>query len=196
MALTSNQSVGATASDSIENLIKTLIQQQSDATASRGSVISSMQALLGEYNKQKAIADSQALIDLSLQKSAEQTMPSLQKAIQGAGTSAGSMQALLAQRAQRDAALTAGALGANQVVQYGDISKNIGAVIEALTRTSDINSVLAQLLGSQSKQDAEAGGVGTKAGQIWPDFWSGGNSAASMLGNDRLQRRTYASQFE
>lgn len=106
----------------------------------RQTQIASTRASLGDYSKGAAFSDAAAMIAQSLRKSMESAMPAISKAIQGAGTSASSMQGLLAQRAATEASQAAGTLGAQQAASYGNIASSLQSVLEALTRPDNTNS--------------------------------------------------------
>ena len=74
-------------------------------------------------------------------------MPAIAKAIEGAGTSAASMQGLLAQKLATDSAIRAGALGAEQAKSYASAITSLAGLLEALTRpdNSIVNSLLSAL---------------------------------------------------
>jgi hypothetical protein len=99
--------------------------------------------LLGEFSKQKAFEDAKGLMALNMQNSMQKNMPAIQKSIEGAGTSASSMQSLLSQNLVADSALAASALGAEQAKAYAGTTTNLASLLEALTRSD--NSVLTAL---------------------------------------------------
>ena len=104
--------------------------------------------LLGLVSPQQANADAQGLMSLNLQQSMEKQMPALQKAIEGAGTSASSMQALLANRIAQDAALNASALGGEQQKAYAQSRAQLASLLEAFTRPQNtVENTLIQALG-------------------------------------------------
>lgn len=100
---------------------------------------------LSSYSKQSGITDAQSLMAQELQKSLEANMPTITKSIDNAGTSAGSMQALLAQDLATKTANAAGALGVSTATQYGQIASNLASILEKLTH-NDTNSVENQLV--------------------------------------------------
>lgn len=105
-------------------------------------------ALMGQYSKGSAMEDAKGLMALNVQKAMEQNMPAIQRAIEGSGTSASSMQALLAQNLARDSALSASALGAEQAKSYGQIQASLGSTMEAATRqTNPVTDALLRALG-------------------------------------------------
>ena len=124
------------AQQSLDALIRMLLQGNAPgySTGQRESVMPLLQNLLQDYSKQNAFGDAQGLMALTLQKAMEQNMPAISRAIEGAGTSAGSMQALLAGNAARDASLAASALGAEQAKSYGNISANLMQLLDTITR--------------------------------------------------------------
>lgn len=141
----------------------------------RNTEITRTRELSRDYSKGAAFLDAENAVNQSLRKSMEANMPAIVKAIQGAGTSASSMQGLLAQRLATESAQAAGALGAKQAVDYGNISASLAGVLEALTRTNDPGTDnLIKALGlmkvdksssvqtsQQSSQSSGGGGGGT-----------------------------------
>jgi hypothetical protein len=99
----------------------------------------------GQYSKEAAFIDSQALVNKAIADSLEQVLPQITAAMEGAGTSRSSMGALLTQRAAEKAGVEGAALGANAAVAYGGINNQLAGVLELLTR-SDPNSPTALLL--------------------------------------------------
>lgn len=74
-------------------------------------------------------------------------MPALQKAIEGAGTSASSMQALLANKIAQDTALNSAALGGEQQKAYAQSRAQLAALLEAFTRPQNtVENTLIQAL--------------------------------------------------
>lgn len=125
----------------LENLI-TLLQAGGTpeiraSRAKRDQAIQLANYLLNLVSPQKAFDDAQALMALNLQQSMEKNMPAIAKAVEGAGTSASSMQALLSQKLARDASLAAGALGAQQAATYAAERAKILSILEELTRPNN-----------------------------------------------------------
>lgn len=106
----------------LEQLIATMqgggTLQQKAEIARKKQTQDLIQQMLGQYSSGQAFTDAQGLMALNLQKAMETNMPQIQRSIEGAGTSAGSMQGLLAQNMARDSALAASALGADQAKSY------------------------------------------------------------------------------
>lgn len=127
--------------------LQLLIQQlQTGQTAGqkqnveRNNEITRVRELSRDYSKGAAFLDAENAVNQALRKSQEANMPAIVKSIQGAGTSSSSMQGLLAQRLATESAQAAGALGAKQAVDYGNISANLAGVLEGLTRVNDVGT--------------------------------------------------------
>lgn len=118
-------------------------KQQKTQTGERDAVTELVRNLLGEFSKQQAFEDAKGLMALNMQNSMQKNMPAIQKSIEGAGTSASSMQSLLSQNLVSDSALAASALGAEQAKAYAGTTTNLASLLEALTRSD--NSVLTAL---------------------------------------------------
>lgn len=132
--------------------LQILIQQLQDggtteqrrAKDNRNQTEALIQGLLGAVSPDQALEDAKGLMALNLQQSMEKNMPAIQRAIEGAGTSASSMQGLLSQALARDSALAASALGAGQQAQYAQQRSNLASVLENISREN--NTVTASLL--------------------------------------------------
>ena len=109
-------------------------EEQRKQRAERNTEIQRTRALAGDYTKQSAFADAAELMAQQLRVSLEKNMPAISRSIQGAGTSASSMQGLLSQKLATESAQAASALGAEQAKSYGNISAQLQGVLEALTR--------------------------------------------------------------
>ncbi len=107
------------------------------ATQQKQESIGKYDQLLADYSKQGAFTDSAALMQQNLKTVMEANKPAIQRAMEGAGTSAGSMQALLSQQLSDKAALSAGALGAEQAKSYGQISAQLMGGRGQLTQGRD-----------------------------------------------------------
>ena len=150
-----NQTTTTLDPNSVKTLQEFIAQLMSGGTANQKGEIQKRNAmtqfvtnLLGLVSPQQANADAQGLMSLNLQQSMEKQMPALQKAIEGAGTSASSMQALLANRIAQDAALNASALGGEQQKAYAQSRAQLASVLEAFTRPQNtVENTLIQALG-------------------------------------------------
>lgn len=168
----------------LKNLIKQLAgggtDQQREVNQERQQTIQDTRATAQDYSKDKAFSDAKDIITQSLQSSMEKQMPAISKSIQGAGTSASSMQGLLSQKLAADASTAAGALGAEQAKAYGNISANLASVLERLTQndstteTSLVNA-LALLRNTTSSSKSESSSVS-----------SGSSNQSSSGGGSRL----------
>lgn len=138
---------GIDSPEALKFLMDYLTQQMGGGTsqeqamrAERMKQIGQTRSVSGDYSKGAAFSDASALMAQNLQKALEKNMPVINKAIQGAGTSAGSMQALLSQKLATESSQAASALGAEQAKSYGGIQAQLQSVLEALTRADPNNS--------------------------------------------------------
>ena len=109
--------------------------------------------LLGSYTTPKAMEDARGAMALNLKQSLEANMPAIQKAIEGAGTSANSMQALLSTKLANDSSLAASSLGADQAKTYAATTAQLLATLSSLVQpkdqvTQDLVSALSVLKGA------------------------------------------------
>ena len=140
--------------DQIKGLLSQMIGGGTDAykqaQAQRQETIGMLDSALGQYSKQAAFSDAAAMMQQNLNKSMEANQPAIQRAMQNAGTSGGSMQALLSQKLASEAALAAGTLGAEQAKAYGQISSSFmnqrGALTTGQDQSLDPITKLAELL--------------------------------------------------
>ena len=127
--------------DQIKGLLSQMIgggtEAYKQAQAQRQETIGMLDSALNQYSKQAAFSDAAAMMQQNLNKSMEANQPAIQRAMQNAGTSGGSMQALLSQKLANDAALSAGTLGAEQAKAYGQISSSFMNQRGALTTGQD-----------------------------------------------------------
>lgn len=124
----------------LTNLIAVLASggtpQQQAEVAKKAQTQQLIEGLLGQYSSSQAFSDAESLIALQLQQALEKNMPAIQKSIEGAGTSASAAQGLLSQNMSRDAALAAGALGAEQAKAYGGITASLSSSLAGLAGTA------------------------------------------------------------
>ena len=170
-----------------QEALNTIIQQllgggtsdQQESNRKRQALISFVEQMLGQYSKQAAFDDASNLMKYNLQQSMEKNMPAIAKAIEGAGTSAASMQGLLAQKLATDSAIRAGALGAEQAKSYASAITSLAGLLEALTRpdNSIVNSLLSAL------QIA-------KGGTVTRNFSQRGTSKQTQSNSGRIETTT------
>lgn len=149
-----NSTTTALDPNSLKTLEQFVTQLMSGGTANQKGEIQKRDAmtqfvtnLLGLVSPEQANADAQGLMGQQLQKSLEQQMPALQKAIEGAGTSASSMQALIANRIAQDSAQGAAALGGEQQKAYAQSRAQLASLLEAFTRPQNtVENTLIQAL--------------------------------------------------
>ncbi|PIP25848.1 MAG: hypothetical protein COX32_01130 [Candidatus Moranbacteria bacterium CG23_combo_of_CG06-09_8_20_14_all_41_28] len=170
--ISSQQNMTPEALAQLSNLIKTLeaggTPEQRASEIRRRQTQSLIEQLLGTVSTERATQDAKGIMALNLQQAMEKNMPAIQRAIEGAGTSASSMQGVLSQQAARDAALASGALGGQMAAQYARERSSLAGILEAATRpTNDVTDALIQSLGvakgavtnSQRNRTAASSGV-------------------------------------
>ncbi len=121
----------------IQALLSGFKEQLTSASNPFTTALTNIQSLLGGYSKGAAFSDASAIVNREATKQARKNAPVLQRAAEGAGTSAGSMQGLMANQFAVDTAEAAGALGAQQAVQYGNISANLSSALASLAANGD-----------------------------------------------------------
>ena len=138
--------------DILRNLIGTLQGQYSKQVTSKQQQSSNLEglvtSLLQDYKKNSAFEDAKGLMALNIQQGLEKGTPAIARSIESAGTSASSMQALLAQKLATDSALNASALGAQQAGQYGNILANLLSVLQKNSTDNQDTQTLQGLLGA------------------------------------------------
>lgn len=144
---TTQQNMTPEALAQLNNLIKTLegggTPEQRASEARRRQTQAMVEQLLGTVSTGQAMTDAEGMMALNLQQAMEKNMPAISKAIEGAGTSASSMQAVLSQQAARDAALASASLGGQLAGQYASNRSSLAGTLEALTRpTNDVTKSL------------------------------------------------------
>lgn len=181
-----------------QEALNTIIQQllgggtsdQQESNRKRQALISFVEQMLGQYSKQAAFDDASNLMKYNLQQSMEKNMPAIAKSIEGAGTSAASMQGLLAQKLATDSATQAGALGAEQAKSYASATTNLAGLLEALTRpdNSIVNSLLSALQiakgGTVTRNTSQTGTskqTQSNSGRIETTTMDNGNSSSNLL---------------
>ena len=181
-----------------QEALNTIIQQllgggtsdQQESNKKRQALISFVEQMLGQYSKQAAFDDASNLMKYNLQQSMEKNMPAIAKSIEGAGTSAASMQGLLAQKLATDSATQAGALGADQAKSYASATTNLAGLLEALTRpdNSIVNSLLSALQiakgGTVTRMASQTGTskqTQSNSGRTETITMDNGNSSSNLL---------------
>ena len=134
-------------------------------------------ATLQDFTKSKAFGDAAALIQSSPDRALEAQKPAIQRAVEGAGTSASSMQALLSQKAAADASTQAGALAAEQAKSYGAITAQLLSTLNSSASQMDpaVQALIQALdLTKVSRQSSTSNSQGTSSSTTTPDAPSGG----------------------
>ena len=138
--------------DILRNLIGTLQGQYLKQVTSKQQQSSNLEGLvttlLQDYKKNSAFEDAKGLMALNIQQGLEKGTPAIARSIESAGTSASSMQALLAQKLATDSALNASALGAQQAGQYGNILANLLSILQKNSTDNQDTQTLQGLLGA------------------------------------------------
>lgn len=160
-----------------EDILAKLLQQllaggtpeQNKQRAAREREIVDTRDIRQDYSKQAAFADAAGLISQQQRLALEELVPSINRAAEGAGTSAGSMRALLLQDAATKAAEAASAAGVKTAVDYGQIAAGLSNTLEALTRPSnETTDALLKALeiskGSRSESKTKTSGSGSSTG--------------------------------
>jgi hypothetical protein len=189
------------AAKAVTNVTKAVVQPIYNATLKQ---IPGVESIRGDYSKGAAFNDALMLMMQNLQQSMEQNMPGISRAISGAGTSASSMQGLLSQKLATDAATNAGALGARQAVDYGQIQAALSNTLEALTRPNmegennflkalDLLKIATSTSNSQGQSTSEStGSQKAKSGpNVDPneaDKTSSSGGAFSFIGPDETRK--------
>ena len=181
-----------------QKALDTLIQQllgggtaeQKKNSKERDLVTAVVQDLLQQYSKQQAFTDASGLMALNLKKSQEANAPAIAKSIEGAGTSASSMQGLLASNLANDSALAASALGAEQAKAYAGAQTDLASLLENLSRPDNtiitaLNNALNTAKGANSSRSlvtdssqSQAGSSSSNGTTMVNGGYQGGQTAA------------------
>lgn len=179
----------------LQTLISQLASGGSDAmksqAASKKAGIDQINAALGDYKKSAAFQDALDLVTASLDKAMLAQKPAITRAVQGAGTSASSMQGLLAENAAESAATQAGALGAEQAKSYGQITANLLSTLMSATSTTDpaVSELLKALdLSKVSTQQSTSNSFssGSSSDPVQQQQSSGGGSRTMSSGGGSM----------
>lgn len=179
-----SSSSGTTFAAGGEDVLKALLQQllgggtpeQRAEQARRIEEINAVRQQRGDYSKEAALADSQAVSARESRLALEKLVPSISRAAEGAGTSASSMRALLLQDAAQRAAESAAALGLKASVDYGNISTGLSGVLNSLTQQNNpITKALIDALAISKGQNSTS--VGDSRGAV-----SGGSGTGFVGG--------------
>jgi hypothetical protein len=133
-----------------------------------------------KYSKEAAFADAQALVNKSISDALEKAMPQITAASEGAGTSKGSMRALLTQRAAERGAVEGAALGVQAAGVYGGVANQaagqgiqgqnqLAGVLELLTRSDPNNPatlLLQAIIGSKGLVTQQSGSQDTSGTSV------------------------------
>jgi len=115
-------------------------QEQAVSRAQRQQEIQRNQAQAAGYTRETAFSDAQGLMAQTMRQTLEKLLPSITRGSEGAGTSQGSMRALLTQKAAENAAEAASAQGLQAAVNYGQVNAGFGGILERLTQPDNSNT--------------------------------------------------------
>lgn len=136
------------------DLSKALTQISSQGNSAYQDTLNRIKEILPQFSKQSAMEDARALIESQAIAEREKNMPALQRAVEGAGTSASSMQALLSQKFITDTARAAQAAGAEQAKAYGGITSSLSGALASLVASGDPQQkLLADILQTQMQSE-------------------------------------------
>jgi hypothetical protein len=116
----------------LQGFIKNLMAQTGQDRATKNQTIADTQQQQQQFSKANAFTDAQGLINETLRKALESTLPSIRMATENAGSSGGALSALLAQDAAQRAAESGSALGVQTATNYGNVSANFAQVLSKL----------------------------------------------------------------
>lgn len=121
----------------IQQLMSGGTKQQVEDKAARQTEINNVSQQRAGYSKEAAFGDAQGLMAQTMRRALEQLVPGINRGAEGAGTSAGSMKALLLNDAATKSAENASAQGLSAAVQYGGVANGMSSILEMLTRPND-----------------------------------------------------------
>ncbi len=127
---------------------------------------------VADFSKAAAFSDSAAAGQAASRQALEQALGNINRAVAGAGTSGGSMQALLAQQAARDAQELQAKLQLEAAGQYGQIGAQYQGILEALTRPDNAATdalLQALTLAMQANQSTTRNTTTNRTGQELTD---------------------------
>ena len=166
----------------LQSLSGTALQQQRADIENRLQETQSTRALREQFSKEAASIDAEAALQAAISQAIRRGQPNINRAAQGAGTSAGSMRALLSQDLATQSAEIGALLKANQQTEYGRIASQLSNTLEALTRTGSGDRMVDQLLQGirASQQDQTGTGRATAPGIVNPLAQAGAGGAPSQ----------------
>jgi hypothetical protein len=166
MYLRELKNLGLLKNDPVSNLLSSMGEGTAQASGAFKEALDTLKAQLPGYSKSAAFADAKALMDETAAKSLEANKPAIQRAVEGAGTSASSMAGLLSTKLATDTARAAAAQGAEQAKAYGAISAQLSSAISNMAASGDpVQKMLASLAQAQIAADAQttSAGIGASA---------------------------------
>lgn len=108
-----------------------------NADPEKTKTLLTLRNLLDSYSPDAASKDAETAVGYSLQKAMETNAPAIQRAVENAGTSGGSMSALLSQDLAARASGEAATLGMQNKQAYGQISGGLSSTLSQLVTQKD-----------------------------------------------------------
>lgn len=139
------------------------ITQQANQAA-RQEIVNRLVQSSEDYSKEAAFTDAQALIQQVQRTVLEQTIPSITRAAEGAGTSQSAVRGLFINDAASRAAEAAGVAGLGAAAQYGQIANQSAGILGDITSKDPVVDSLIQLL-NVAKGSVQVGSNVTKTDQ-------------------------------
>jgi hypothetical protein len=121
----------------LQKLVDSLLKQGTQDTATKNAEIAATQTQQQQqYSKDAAFKDSQGLVNETLRRALESSLPNIRAAMENAGSSGGALSALLTQDAAQKAAESGSAVGVQAATNYGNVSANFAQVLAKLLADS------------------------------------------------------------
>ena len=164
----------------IQQLLSGGTEEQKREIANRNATQALIQSQLGNYTTTQAMADARGAMSQQLRQSLEKNMPAMARGVEGAGSSSGSMQALLANDLSTRAAESAATVGAQQAQAYAVTTANIDSVLERISQPmnlaeSTLVGALGAVKGPHSDSESQGSSTGGSSGSS-----QGTNQSTSM----------------
>jgi len=161
-----------------------------NADPEKAQTLTTLKNLLASYSPDSATKDAETAVNYALQKAMETNAPAIQRAVENAGTSGGSMSALLSQDLAARAAGEAATLGLQNKQVYGQTSTQLSNTlaqlanskdprIEQLIQALDLTKASSSSGSSTSSSTQQASGGSTPLGISNPDLFQQPSSSAS-----------------
>jgi hypothetical protein len=164
----------------------------------RDEAIQALRGNIGDYTAGKALGVAEQAMAGVLRKALERDRPMLQKAIAGAGTSASSMQGLLANDISTRAAESAGMIGAELAGRYAAVTGGMQDTMERFTRIDDSaerNLIDAIRAAAVSRSRSTSRSNSTQRAENWNDSNSYGYNNNDSFGRSTSRSRSTGGSY-